>query len=343
MANFLQRRFAPFQHSSFRRFFFAEGLSQTGTWSHELARSWLVLEISGTATALGVLLLSSALPGLFSTLFAGALADRSNALKIVTIAKSLLALSSLCLFGWLYFGEASFVLLVSFAFVDGLLLSFDHPSFISIFGRVVPKNDFQQALAIRSTGFHVARMTGPSVAGLIIATFGAPFVFLFDAITYLVVVFVVRRLKLREKDKEKKPEEQGLLSVFKGFAYFFKDPKMRYMQTQLLLSMLIIIPMLNLVFRTYLKSKFSLDGAEFGYLFSFPAMGAMAGAIYFILAPLKAPLRNLIFGIPGVLVSLVLIRTADTPFAAAPVLASCGFFSYINVASPHSNYAFGYC
>jgi sugar phosphate permease len=101
----------------------------------------------------------------------------------------------------------------------------------------------------------------------------------------------------------------------------------------LLASLVIILPLLNVVFRSFLKEKFHLTGADFGYLFAFPGLGAMVGALYFTLAALKNPMRNLIVGLPCTVIVLVLIRYAPSAPIAAVMLGICGFFQYLNVAS----------
>ncbi|MCB0362512.1 MAG: MFS transporter, partial [Bdellovibrionales bacterium] len=62
MIKFVANRFSPFKHSSFRRYFLVQTISMIGTWSHDLARAWIVVEMLGKAAALGLIMLSVALP-----------------------------------------------------------------------------------------------------------------------------------------------------------------------------------------------------------------------------------------------------------------------------------------
>jgi MFS family permease len=329
----LKKRFHPFAHSSFRLFFFAQSFSLIGTWSHELARSWLVLDMAGTTVALGTLLLCSALPGLFLTLHGGMIADRADARKLLFITKTVLAASALLFFYLTITGQITLWMIFIFAFIEGFVNSFDGPAFTSMFGRTVPRADFQQALAIQSTSFHVARMLGPAIAGIIMAWKGPAYVFLFDAISYIGVIFVMSRIQLREKEPPKIHTAMPTRRLIDGVLYFFREPATRYKVTQYLFSVIIIVPMANIVFRSYLKQKFSLSPEEFGYLFSFPAMGAMIGAVYLMLAALKKPIQNLIFGVPLLVVSLLSLIHANTPQITAALLGISGFFTYLNIAS----------
>jgi MFS family permease len=334
MLKFIKQRLHPFAHSSFRLFFFAQSFSLIGSWSHELARSWLVLDIAGTATALGTLLLCTSLPGIFLALHGGAIADRTDARKLLIITKTLLAVAALVLFFIVEYSKIQLWVLFVFGVFEGLINSFDGPAYTAIFARTLPKEDFQQGIALQSTSFHVARMLGPAIAGLLMAYKGPSAVFLFDFISYIAVIYIISSIPLREKIIEGKTNVvHGLRQTLQSMKFFFNDPTKRYKQFQLFASIMIIIPLLNLVFRSFLKSKFDLSAEEFGYLFSFPALGAMVGAFYLTFAAPKKPIKNLIFGVPLIVISLLLVRNVHSPIMAAVLLGFCGFFSYLNVAS----------
>ena len=121
--------------------------------------------------------------------------------------------------------------------------------------------------------------------------------------------------------------------MFSGLKHFLKDEHSKYKLYQFFLSVALIIPLLLIVFRTYLKQKFSLSSEEFGYLFSFPALGALLGAIYILFSALNQPIRNLILGVPALVVSLLGLKLASTPLSASLVLTLIGFFNYLNIAS----------
>lgn len=335
MLKFLKHRLHPFTHASFRFFFFAQLFSSVGTWSHELARAWLVLDISGTATALGTLLLTTALPGIFLTLHGGAIADRADARKLFLITKSILAVSALSFFVIAEFYHVEIWMIYFFGLIEGLVNSFDGPAFTSIFARTLPRSDFQQGLAIHSTSFHVSRMLGPAIAGILMAVKGPSYVFLFDGISYLAVIYMIMNIKLRDKmlSSPELVNQRGFKNLFSGLKFFFNDPSKRYKQLQMLASVMIIIPLLNLVFRSYLKYKFSLSAEEFGYLFAFPAMGAMIGAIFITLAALKKPINNLRYGVPLLVISILAIPSLGSPSLVAIMLGLSGFCSYLNIAS----------
>lgn len=345
MWEIFKSRFTPFRHQGFRNFFFAQNLSLVGTWSHELARSWLVLSISGSATALGSVLLATSLPGLFLSLHGGVIADKIDVKKFLITTKAILAVLALGLFVWTEFYTITLPVIICFGILEGIVNSYDSPAFTTMFARIVPRDDFQQALAIQSSNFHSARMLGPVVAGALMAWKGPGIVFLFDALSYIWVIYVIKGLELRPKTGEHleltseeakesiEKTHRKILKLFDGIRYFFINPETRYKLIHLFLSLGIIMPVVTVVFRSYMKSKFDLDASGFGYLFAFPAVGSMIGAIYFILARKERPFENIKWATPSLVLSLLLIHFAPDPLTTAPLLAVCGFFSYVNIAA----------
>src|SRR3712207_3540406 len=97
MGELLRARLAPFRHRHFRNFFVAQSLSLIGTWSHDLARSWIILDITGSSGALGNVNLAIAIPCLLFILQGGVLVDRSDLRQLITMTKTLLGFSALIL------------------------------------------------------------------------------------------------------------------------------------------------------------------------------------------------------------------------------------------------------
>lgn len=331
---FLKNRLSPFQHQGFRLFFGAQIISLIGTWAHELARAWLVLELYGTAAALGTLLLSISLPGLFFTLHGGVIADRVDVRRFMFFTKAILATSAFAFFILTEYFHVTIWIIVAFGLLEGIINSYDSPSFTVLFTRTVPRSDLQQALALQSTNFHTARMLGPLAAGILMAWHGPSLVFLFDSLSYLGLLFVLKKIELRPIRKNPNADTTKRFgALLEGIKYFFTTPSIRYKQLQLLLTLSIMLPIFTVVLRTFFKAKFDLSAGEFGYLFAFPSIGSMVGAVYFILAKLKNPMRNLTFAIPGMITCSILINFVPTIQAAAATMTLLGLFSYLSVAS----------
>ncbi len=333
MRELLQSRLAPFKHKDFRRFFFVQSLSLIGTQSHELARAWIVVEMLKSATALGSLYMAIAIPSLFLILYGGVIVDRADVRKILLVTKVILAIAATTLAFAVEFTEPQFWYFLLYAIIEGLTVSFDQPAYLALTTRLVPRADFQQALAMNSINFHTARMLGPLLAGVLMAWSGPSLVFFFDAFTFFALLVVLWKIKLAQPVREHKPKQSSFSATMEGFKYIAQNATLRYRTLQLVVAIVLIFPLMMVVFRAYLKHKFHLEADEFGYVFAVPAIGSMAGALSFaVLKPVK-PLRALRYGLPGVAVFVALIPLATTPLLSAILMGFAGFALYLSFAS----------
>ncbi|MCB0386111.1 MAG: MFS transporter [Bdellovibrionales bacterium] len=334
MNAFLHSRLAPFKHSSFRRYFLVQTLSMIGTWSHDLARAWIVVEMMGKAAALGLLMLSVALPTFVLILQGGVLVDKLEVRKLMMVTRATLACSAIALAALTEFGTIQLWHLLAFGLLEGSLMAFDSPAEQAMRVRLVPRDDFQQAIALMSSNFHLARMMGPLIAGLLMAQHGPSLVFLVDGISYLGVLMILSRLQLQPiLRRPPAPTQTHAGALVEGLRYLIRTPHLRYPMFQLLLTICLIFPQIVVIFRTYVREKFHLSSGEFGYVFSLPAMGALAGALTYALWKPKTPIHTLRLSIPCLLVGYTLVPLMPTVEATAGVMMFTGFFSYLTFAS----------
>ncbi len=333
MFQLLKSRLSPFRHKAFRNFFFVQALSLVGTWSHDLARAYIVIEMMGQAGALGSILLASAIPGLLLMMHGGVLVDRLEVKNLMIATKSILAVVSIALAFVTEFSSIQLWHLFVFAILEGIIVSFDSPAYQTLTIRLVPKEDFQQAIAINSTNFHTARMLGPVIAGVLMAWHGPSLVFLFDGLSFIGLIFILRTLNLREVKRDVKTHSTSWASLREAFQYIAHNKEMKFYSLQLLSTILLVFPLLLVVFRTYIKLKFDLSGDQFGYVFAFPATGAMLGSLIFAAIKPKSPSNALYFGVPLATILMFITPLADTLWLTVFCISLLGFSSYLCFAS----------
>ncbi|MCB0391889.1 MAG: MFS transporter [Bdellovibrionales bacterium] len=333
MIQLLKSRLTPFKHTAFRNFFIVQSVSLIGSWSHDLARAYIVIEMMGQAGALGSLMLAVAIPSLFLMMHGGVLVDRIDARRLMIFTKSLLAIASLILAFVTEYADIKMWHLLLFCFIEGAVMSFDSPAYQTLTVRLVPMEDFQQAIAINSTNFHTARMIGPLVAGVLMAWHGPSLVFLFDGLSFLGLIFILKGLNLRDVKRDIKKHNTSWAALWDGICYLFNDLNMRYLVLQLLTTILIIFPVLIVVFRTYMKLKFNLNADEFGYVFAFPAAGAMMGSLMFAAIKPKKPVNALKIAIPFVVLFMWIIPHFNSLNPSVFAMTFLGFFTYLCFAS----------
>lgn len=332
MRELLKTRLAPFRNSSYRHFFIAQTLSLIGTWSHDLARSWIIAEATGSSGALGNLNMAVAVPCLFLILQAGVLVDRVDVRRLMQWTKSIMAIASLALAFITEFSQLHVWHLILFAVVEGFVTAFDSPAFQAVIIRMVPRADFQQAIALNSTNFHASRMLGPIVAAWLMSLHGPALVFLFDGLTYFLIALVLMRAKIRDVPREvvRQSSFQGLRE---GIQYIWANVSIRYRVIQLVLTICCVYPLMVSVFRIYIYQKFNLNSDEYGMAFTFPALGSMAGAMTFAILQPKKPIRALWFGVPLVFIMLMILPILPDLQTTVFAISLTGFGLYLTFAS----------
>lgn len=184
------------RNPNFRLYWTGALLSNIGTWMQNLAQSWLVYQLTGSALLLGTVGFLQAVPSLFLSLLGGVLADRveRRALMLVTqIAQMLLAflLAGLTLAGVV---RVEHVLVI--ALMVGLVNAINTPVRQGIISDLVPRSDLQNAIAVNSAQFQTSRLFGPALAGVVVARFGPGWAFLVNGLSFLAVIVSLLLLRL---------------------------------------------------------------------------------------------------------------------------------------------------
>jgi MFS family permease len=275
-----------------------------------------------------------AIPSLIFILHGGVVVDRSNIKKIMMCTKAVLASAGFALAFITEFSHVEFWMLLIFGMMEGAVNAFDLPAYQALTVRLVPKEDFQQALAINSTNFHAARMLGPLLAGLLMAWRGPSLVFLFDAVTYLMLIFILSKINLRQIQRSAESLSRSRWeSLVEGMKYIRHSASIYPKVSQLFLTIALIVPLMSVIFRTYVQSKFGLTAEEFGFVFTLPSLGSMLGAVSFTFIKPQRPIKALWFGIPALVTGALSVPYAPTAFTASLIMAFTGFSMYLSLAS----------
>lgn len=158
--------------------------------------------------------------------------------------------------------------------------------------------------------------------------------FLFDGLTYLMLIFILSKINLRQIQRRTDLMGQSRWEALKdGFRYIRSTPSINSKVMQLMLTISLMIPLMIVVFRTYVQDKFGLSAEEFGFVFTLPALGSMMGALSFTIVKPQKPIKALWFGVPALIVGSVLVPQASTAFSASLIMAFTGFCMYLSLAS----------
>jgi len=213
LQSFRQRTFASLAIRNYRLYFIGQAISQSGTWMQTVAQGLLVLELTGSGTALGFVTALQTLPVLFLGAWGGLIADRLPKRSILYATQGVSGIASLIMGTLVVTGSIELWMVYATAVVLGLVKVFDNPTRQTFVREMVGRERLTNAVSLNSTLMNMARVIGPSIAGIVVATVGLGACFLIDGVSYVAVIAMLARMRTGELQ----PALDGLLDEV--FAY----------------------------------------------------------------------------------------------------------------------------
>jgi len=271
------RTFASLRVRNYRYYFAGQSASMVGTWMQSVAQSWLVFTFTHSGFAVGLLVALQALPVLLFGPFGGVLGDRFGKYRLLFWTQSLagvqaFALAALDLAGHLQLWQL-YVIATSLGFIKLI----DNPTRQSFIIEMVGREQVRNAVTLNMISGNIARLAGPSVAGLLIAFVGSGWCFLINACSF---TFVVVALLFIDKGALMPAERAARLrgQVSQGFRYVSHEPVLRDV-----LVMMAVIGCLTYEFQTTLPlmvgEVFHGDASGYGLLTGLMGLGAVLGGL----------------------------------------------------------------
>ena len=190
---------APFRFAHFRALWGASLFWNLGIFLRASAGAWLMLELTGSATWVGLMSASTTLPFLGLALVAGAVADMVERTKVLLVSQILMGTTAAAMAVITYLGEATPEVLVGLGLLIGLGAAFNLPAWQALVPDLVPREMVASAVSLNSVSFNVARAVGPALGGLLVATVGAEAGFALNALSFLSVIVVLLVLRRRHQ------------------------------------------------------------------------------------------------------------------------------------------------
>jgi len=278
-ANSLKLIFRALSHRNYRLFFGGQGISLIGTWMQQIAMSWLVYRLTDSALLLGVVGFTSRIPTFLLASLAGVLADRWNRHRVLVITQTLSMIQAMILAILVLTGAIAVWHIIFLSLSLGLINALDIPTRQSFVVDMIEKReDLGNAIALNSSIVNGARLIGPSVAGMLIATLGEGMCFLLNGLSFIAVIFALLAMKITPKKREAQSSKvfQGLKE---GFSYAFGFAPIR--SVLLLLGLVSLMGMPFAVLMPIFAEKILHGGPQaLGFLSGATGVGAIAGSIY---------------------------------------------------------------
>ena len=264
------------RNPNFRMFWSGNFLSNIGTWMQNVAQGWLVLSLTGSAFWLGVVGFAGAIPFLMFTLFGGVVADRVNKRRLLLATQSAMMVLAFALAALAWLKIITVWEVVVLAFLNGMAMAMNAPSYQALVPRLVPREDLTNAIALNSAQFNMSRILGPTLGGYAMALVGVAGNFFLNGVSFLAVLWALTRIRYPEPEVSHYP---GLLQSLKeGFGYVRGNRQMRVLLWLTAAASLLGIPFLTFI-PYFAKIQLHSDETGLGWLMAASGLGAVLGAV----------------------------------------------------------------
>ncbi len=266
------------RHRNYRLFFTGQTVSLIGTWMTQIATSWLVYRLTGSAWLLGIVGFASRIPTFVLGPFAGVWVDRWNRHRTLVVTQIFSMLQSFALAGLALARIITIREIIWLGLAQGIINAFDMPARQAfVIQMVEDRADLGNAIALNSSMVNAARLLGPSIAGVVIAAFGEGYCFLIDGFSYLAVIASLLTMTLAAIQ----PRSTGkaiLHELKEGWHYVTSFVPIR--SILLLLAVVSLVGMQYTVLMPIFAGQVLHGGAHtLGFLMGASGVGALAGAM----------------------------------------------------------------
>jgi MFS family permease len=264
-----------FRHRNYRLFYSGQLVSLVGTWITLVAQGWLVYELTRSPFLLALVSFCGQLPVFFLSPLGGIVADHCDRRKLLIATQFLSMAQSITLAILTLLKIITFTDIAVLALFQGIINAFDLPARQSMTILMVGRREVRKAVALNSISFNLARIGGPAVAGILIATAGPAICFCIDSVSYLAVLTSL--VSMRFPHRVVKKLGSPLRALFEGFVYVWKERRIR--------SLLILISFCSAFGASYLaflpaiaREVLHRQGEGLGVMYATVGLGALLGA-----------------------------------------------------------------
>lgn len=297
---------------------------------------WQIYSLTKDPFMLGLAGLVEAVPAITCALFSGYIVDISRPHRVYLTCLSALALNTLMLFllggGILHPGDSSVVpWIFGGIFISGVARAFIMPSTFSLLPQIVPRSDIPAASAWLSSGFQLAAITGPAVAGIIYGGYGPTVAWAMPVILMTVAVLVVASMHTNTKQfRSSAKREPAAQSIKAGWRFIWHNQSLLSIMTLDMFAVLFggVVAILP----AYADQVLHTDAEGLGLLRAATAVGAIATALYYAFKPMKKiHAVNLLWVITGFGVCMIGFGLTTHFVVAFALLAISGAFDSISM------------
>ncbi len=264
------------RHRNFQLFFAGQLISLVGTWMQTVAQSWLVYRMTNSALLLGTVGFASQIPVFIIAPIGGIVADRRDRQHVVIATQTASMILAGILAALTLSGRVQVWHIMVLASGLGVVNAFDIPARQAFLIDMVGREDLMNAIALNSSMFNGARIIGPAVAGILVASIGEGWCFFANAVSYIAVIVGLLMMRIEHAAKLA-AEGSPLQNILEGFAFVKNTKPIRAIL--LLLALVSFVGMPYAVLMPVFADKILHGGARaLGILMCSTGVGALLGA-----------------------------------------------------------------
>jgi predicted MFS family arabinose efflux permease len=250
--------------------------STIGTWMQQAAQAWLVYELSKDSFYLGLDTFLAQFPIMLFSLVGGVVADRMNRRNLLLISQYVQMATALILAGLVFFGIVQVWHILLLSFIVGTAQAFGGPAYQALLPTLVGKDDIQNAIAMNSIQFNLARVIGPTIGGIALTRWGAEWCFGINGISFIAVIISLYMIQVRYIPA--RTSEPIMTSMRQGFQFIRTKPGMDGLIVLAFLMTLLAIPLLTFL-PVFAKDVLGGGPGTFSQLLAFSGAGSVVGGL----------------------------------------------------------------
>ncbi|MFL0648293.1 MFS transporter [Cylindrospermopsis raciborskii S07] len=323
-----------FKSRNFRLFFTGQTMSLSGTFMTQVTISWVIYDLTKSSWLLGLTGFLQFLPTVLLTPFSGVLCDRWNQKKLLILVQILGLMVSTTLTTLTFLGLIKVWLLITVAILGGMLKGLDMPvRYAIVINTVDERNHLGNAIALYSAMLSSSLLIGPAVGGILLASVGAKYCFLYDSISYIIALITLGAMKLRPKIVVKGGKTANTWKKLQeGWEYVFKNLAIRSILILLTFHGLVGISYMAIlpVFAGYILQG---DGGTMGMLSAASSIGSLMACVYLSLRREVLGLEKLMASCPiAIGFGLIAFGLSKTTWLSLLVLTVIGGSGMLQVS-----------
>lgn len=322
--------FRALHSQPFRLYFAGQVASASGTFLQQTAMGWLVLKLTGNAASLGLVLAAGGVPQLLFGPWGGSIADRVDLRRLLIGTQLAFGLLAALLWALALAGDANVPVIIAISLASGVVSIADSPARQAFISSLVTPDDLSSAISLNGVVVNSARVVGPAIAGVLIATVGTTPCFGINALSYVAVIVALVALRPLTGSGKKRKASGGVLDGLKyarGRQQLWLPLTMMALVGLLAFNFSVILPVLA-------DKTFHGNGGTYGLLTTLLSVGSVIGS--FAVGLVRHPRRQYLV-VTALAFGLGLTATAFAPDVAVAcvtlLLTGVAAFSFVTMAS----------